>query len=1394
MTQYSMACNSSDYLSGKPDARTGLFAKTFTLANLKGNYQAGPSFKLQLVFEPRQGFINDLTPFGSGWGFSIPSFQRSSDFGDGHLTLPSGKSFYLPELLDGQVSMEGYLLSDVQIFWDSHAWELTVKQKNGDTHLYTALPGDQSSGNLYLATTTTDDGRSLYFSYENSTFNVSDSMLVCLTEIIDDSDTMLVSIDYSGAAANGTVITLNPDSEDSRQYQFLQEGNSLVTVYGPEMYQADFTYYDNNADGGVSMYLLSTVADTEGLYEEVTYSEASDPASGGLTLPGGVEIQNTVQIYRRAGDLTDNTTDYIANYSYPTPGANQYNYLGNPVIPNSQIDERTDSLLHYDGMFNYTCQLTEQVQWPSPESLGSVLTVNKVTTSTYNKFHSLVVKVITFSGGSVYDGTHTLTETLTYAATDGDITQQIPTYTLPLTNTKTWSDGSETRSEIQEYSWDDFANLLSQTDESGVMTTRTYYSAAGEMNCPADPYGFVGRLKQKVVTPGVPTADDLPLAPVRQYDHAWSSIAGFNGSYPIRQIRMDQSQAGEDDYVLRKEWTWLDDASLLGAVRLASTATTLPAADGDKTTRVTYDYSLQSNNTLLSTKTTQTGYDGVTQKDRTDHSVTTGSTMASADITLSESAPVITVDYTYDAMQRLTQKKVCKGSTFEASQMIDYLPAELVQSVALPMSGLNPRPGSYPGNNPETRFTDVHGVQTRKIKDSSGNLLAEYRQDKDGLVTSDTTQFWQISQNHYDALGNQIGSTHYDWFPDAVADAPSIVAPTTSLFDVWGEQYATISSDGHSEIEQYDPLTLKTFKALSSSDGVQTQKQWQAEDVAGDTLSTVSLNADDSVYATETSDYDGLGRLARSIDAMQYVTLTLRDEFDRPVSVTRPDDSMVNLTWASHSNNLLLSAVDVVESSADSADSYRYGVRSFDGLDRVISMVVGGRQSLYSFSNGCATKPEKVTNPDGTIVTYSYQPELNDAVLSISSSAQAQEATLTFTYAHDTGDLLTSNSDIAADDYAYHSVTYTPSGRLKEDHLRYQVQGEAPIDAYKSISYSLGGLELTTTDVRGLLHVMSFDSQGRNTGYTLTADPASSSATLAAATYAYDSFGRQYKSTVTDSHSGNVQTTVLLWDDQGRESQRTVEVTGSVNSSLVQTLVYNLKNQITQRTALQQGQTQRVETYGYSSISQMNTYLCTGDFPDSPDGYRLSGQQFIFDFIGNITAVTSNLLDSTGNPVTNKARYTQDATDRTLLIGITNDTVTGWDATLSYDANGNMTHDEQQRVMTYNSRNQLMNLSDPQLQPAGWYRYDAHGTQIAEKAEADSNATTLYYQSSGVLMNERRGGATATYMNSLACLFQDGSGPETVQLLGCDQQGSVNQISDENEVTWRVYDPYGFSK
>ena len=1284
----------------------------------------------------------------------------------------------------------------MQINWDSSAWVLTVRQKNGDVHVYTALPGDQSSGNLYLSRTTSVEGRSLYFSYDNSQFSSDDSMLVCLTGVTDDTGIMLASVDYSGAAGNGTVVTLASDGNQTRQFTFLQENNSLVTISGPEGYEARFTYYDNQSDGGIPMYLLSTVADTTGLYEQVTYSVASDPSSGGITSPGGTGIQTTVREYRRAGDLTvtDGSTDYVATYTYDEPSANQYNYLGNPVIPNSQVDERTDSLLHYDGAFSYRATLTETLTRLAAD--GTVAApVNKITTTTYNKFHSITEKTVTCD-----EGAHTVTETLTYAATDGTIDEQIPTYALPLTHTKTWSDGTSSRAETETFSWDNFANLTQRKDKAGVVTARTYYSAAGESGCPADPYGFVCHLKTKIVTPGTPSESGLPAAPVRQYDYTYATVNRYDSATLIRRTGMTQSEYGGVTPVLKKSWAWQTDTSLLTAARLESSSRTLPTADGDKTTTTDLNYSLEDNGTTLRTVITRTGYDKLTRKERVDHSTVSGKRTGTADITLSETTPVVTMQYEYDALGRMTGKIACQGSAFETTQSYSYTPSSLAVDVSrLRGLNINPHVQSVPATNPVKTTTDERGVQSQSVTDSAGNELEQRVQDVDGIVSADTGAFYPVTLTRYDGAGNTLSSETRDDYPDGTTSS----ATSVSLYDVWGEQYATVAPDGHTETSQHDPVTLTTYSSVTCTDDkkTETQKQLTTEDVSGNTLKTERLYADSTpdqlhIYSTETAGYDGLGRQVRSTDALNRTTTIILDAFDRPQSVTRPDGTVIIPGWASHSTDKLMTTITVAENGETDADNYTYGTRSFDGLDRVTLMTVGGRQSVYTYSDNSASKPHTVSTPGGTILTYTLQPELSEAILSVTADAGDEEATLTYTYNQTTGDVLTSDSDIAADDYAHRSLTYTRSGQLSHNQMDYQLKGAEQAVRSQSMTYSLGGNPVTMTDAGGLIHVTSYDELGRQSGYTLTTDPSSPAATVVTVTYRYDGAGRTDQTTATtttDKLPKNTQTTTVTFDAQGRESTRTLTVNGTVSATQGQTLDYNENDQIITRSSTRDGQTLRTEVYDYTPLNQMKTYTCTGDYPDSPDGYRLTGQQFEFDFIGNIQKVTSDLLDPGDVALTNTAIYTPGTTDRTMLMSIANDNVTEWDVTLSYDGNGNMTTDEQGRTLSYNSRSQLMSLSDAQG-PLGWFRYDADGIQLAEKKETDSDPTTLYYQSGGVLMNELQGAMSSTWVNTLACVSRGGSEPDTVQLLGSDQQGSVIQISDGSEVTWRVYDPYGYSK
>lgn len=1394
MAQFSLAKNSSDYLSGNPDSRTGLFAKQLTIGKLNGNYLAGPEFKLSLAFNPSQDFMNYLTPFGSGWGLAIPAFTRSTDYGDGHLSLPSGKSFYISEMNDGEVTLDGYLLKDIRINYDQANMVLTATEKSGTVSTYMAIPGDQSSGNLYLSTVTTNNGLSLYFTYDNSQFSTDDGiMLVCLTDITDDAGIVLAHIDYTSTAGNGTVVTLQQDEDLVREFRFMLENNALTRITGPENYEAGFSYYNNGGDGGIPMFLLSTVSDSNGLYEQVTYST---PETGGITIPGGSNIQTTVLEYRKAGDLTDSDSDYVATYTFE-PGANQYNYLGNPVIVNA--DERIDSLLHYDGEFNYTSTMTETVIWKDPADKSTPVTVSKVTTSTYNKFHLLLQKEEYYysdDNPTFYDGKHLYTETLTYEVTDGDISQQKATYALPLTHVKQWSHGEDTTSETEQFAWDDYANLTSYTNTSGIRTDRTYYPASGDTGCPADPFGFVRYLQTKIVTPGVPTSDDasLPVAPVRQYDYTYVICPGLNDSSSVCRSTMSQSEDAGNTWVLKKSWSWdLFNLGGLDILRLESQSMVMPS---EETTTRTMGYSLVESGSRLRTTIQTTGYDGLSVRKCLDRSIATGKKVFTADITVSETTPVISAQYKYDARGRLKTQTACPGSPFEATQSYIYNDSSLSVIHRQDEKGFSD-PILVPAANASTVFTDSNGVASLTVSDSTGNILNKSQQDADKSVSQDAEEYWLVSEDHYDGFGNQISSTSYDWFPDDTKDAPSVKATSITLYDVWGKAYLTVVPDGHIEINQYDPLTRVTYSSVITTDNREINKKQTTENSAGQIIKTEVLKADGSVYSTATTDYDGLGRTVRSTDELQQETITTHDPFDRPVSILRSDGSVVKPGWASFSPQKNLVSMTALKDSSKDADQYTFGSRTFNGLNRVTSMTIGGRNTVYTYDpdNASLSKPLTILTPAGDTLTYSYQQELDEAILTVASDASGMEAALAYTYDASTGDLLTANSTVSDQNYIHHTYTYNPSGTLSSDELRYPGKTEGESESRTQTStWSLTGRVLSTVDAGSLVHVMDYDPLGRLSGYTLTPDPDSMDATLSSVVYSYDPAGRQYQTTTTDTSTGNIQTTTVTWyDDSGLEYTRTLEVSGSASDTQEQALDWFINGQMKTRTVTRNGESLRTESYLYTPLGQLKNYTCTGEYPDSPDGYKLCGQDFVMDFIGNIQTVTSYLLDQNGTATTNIAQYTPDSPDRSRLKSITNDTIPAWDITLQYDDNSNMTVDDQHRLLAYNSRNQLTSISDAQGAKLGTFGYDAHGKQVSEQSISDEAPTMLYYQS-GKLLNEMQGTASSTYVNSLACVGRDNNELTFVQLLGSDQQGSIVQSIEENDVNWTVYDPYGYSK
>ncbi|GAB2902022.1 RHS repeat-associated core domain-containing protein [Paraburkholderia jirisanensis] len=1364
MAQYSAARNEDGYLSGTPDARTGLFSKTLTLGKISGNYHSGPEFSVKLGFDPQTpSSTSTWGSFGLGWTLSLCAYTPDATalpLVKGHLTLLSGGTYYT-EPTTGELKLEGYLLKDMVVNCTSTP-DLTfsIVHKSGARELYETIPMD-NTGAAYLTQITDKTGRSLYLSYH---WDGSTSQLVSVS---DDTETMLFETALDSTLST---ITLYPGAAEESSFSLQLQGGQLVLCTGPENYQAEFSYTFPAVNNQLT---IASVTDNQGLQEFVDYGI-------GITQPGGVLRQATVSTYRRITDPKSPDSDYLATYLFDDSEAN---YLGYPVI--GTTDSNRDSLLNYADAFSYTTNYTE--------SLGSNGEVKK-TTTTYNKFHSITEQAVSYgSSGCI------VTKTCEYNVDDTKaVDGQVPTYKLPTKLTQTWTNTADGASspyaESHAFSWSDAGNIERIIASTGVVTDFTYYPAdSNETNCPPDPNGFEAHLKSKTVTPAKPTDESLPVAPTRETLYSYELLPVYAGApedgaqqFIVQtQKSLQEVAAGENPTataISTQHYTHISDtADLLSHGRLWKVADDVYHLESGSTVACTTQHeftylpvdattSIPQRQVLVTT----TGYDGVTQQMSFSRSCLTGKIIQIADTTTSSKSGAgseLTIDFTYDGLGRLTSKVACMGSPdFKSGQTYIYDAVDLNS------------------DKPYACKTtiDAYGVGTRTYYDGSKNVLFEETQDADMVVSDNASAYYEMSRTEYNPIGQTLSKTLTDYHSSW---AGAIATRTTYEYDDWGNQYKTTHADGHQEISQEDPLTQTTTSWLVV-DGTKEQTEKTVKDLFGNPLTITRLSSEGNTYSVESYVYDGSGREIKHTDVLGGVTVTVYDCFDRPSLVTRADGSQTQFAYANFSKDQL--ATKLSASDAENADQYDFGTRTFDGLGRLTQSIIGGRTTVYEYdANDAAPTPGAITLPTGVKLTYTYQPEISYALLSIESSA-SDEPTQTYDYVPATALQKSAVQAAAANgDKSSWSYDYFLSGRTKGRILTYVVDGKSATrnDFY---TYSLGGRLVDYTDVQGQKHSHTYNSFGQVTTSNLDAGAVSQ--------YVYDGGGR-LSNAVTQDIEGYTLSTTLTYDVQGREETRTLTVTspsdntgkGQTLNTQKQTLTYNVADAVVGKVLERDANVIRTENYSYTSIGQLQEYQCSGtEYPESPGGYRLLDQQFEFDFIGNIVAVTSSVLDATGASIENRATYQYAGTDRTQLTGITNDKIAEWNATLEYDKNGNLTKDEQGRFLTVNSQNQLVELSDSSQTLLGNYWYDATGTLLAEKAVSDTDATTLYYQS-GQLVSELRGTTIATYLKGSARVLAD-AGTKTVQLLGADQQGSIVQITDEGEVSYRAYDPYGYCK
>ncbi|KAM0255847.1 hypothetical protein ACHAQJ_005352 [Trichoderma viride] len=676
----------------------------------------------------------------------------------------------------------------------------------------------------------------------------------------------------------------------------------------------------------------------------------------------------------------------------------------------------------------------------------------------------------------------------------------------------------------------------------------------------------------------------------------------------------------------------------------------------------------------------------------------------------------------YDQVGRLLSTTVSPGTSLEATQKTEY--------------AFSSETAGY-----IRTVTDVKGVKIRHTFDGLQRLCQTERQDDDGhwdVNGSYTGTFRVVQQKSYDALGQCSQMVEVDW----LRAADGLEKQSTSRryeYDDWGQVCKVTESNGVVTLVVVDPISQTHTEGIEGLG--KTRTRVESEDVVGQ---TALLKNDDTFYTSMDYTNDGLGRRVGETDGCDNVTRFCYDSFDRVIETVWPNGGLVKTQYADHSVDPLPESVRVQDTTT--------GEQSCDGLNRVTSKVVGGLTTLFSYK-GSSPKPSSMTMPKKSEALMVYDEAL-DYALKDKTTPDDQRS---YDNNYHTAELLQSKNLYCTED-----LKYLPSGLLKTEDIRVG-QGEMLSTLY---TYSMKGKLQLYSNAHGQSQELRYDDYGRLK--QLSQGPLT-------VTLDYDAASRLQRSSVHDDQRGATLATELVYDEFGREIERTLIRDSKSLYKLTQD--YDVLSRLISRQLIDDdGVSLRQESFYYDNMSRLINYQCQGSqLPIDERGRQLQHQD--------------------GSK--NVALYTYSKNDPSQLVQFTNTHPDEpKEINLEYDANGCLTRDEQGRQLEYNAIGCLTAVVGPDGSSVlSRYHYDARGRLVCQEVPGKPDHH-LYYRGDS-LIAATSGDAQLSYVSDghfyWGQILQE-NGQTTTSLWASDEHQSTIAWLDTNQpdqVHTQWYSPYG---
>lgn len=488
--------NFVDATAGGVDPRTGLYSYKIEIGQLNANAAIGPQLPLVLQYDPL-----DSDNYGYGVGVSIPITYYDKQ--NRKLLLSTGESYDVAERNNTLVFSQGKNIS-VKAEILSDAYKIT--HKNGMVELLTS---PNRAGNIKATEQIiSPTGRVMNLSWELN------GAIRRLTSVRDETNELL-TVKYSSTGGQVT-FTVWPGTTEAYSVTLLLSNQYLTKVSNNALTpSAEWQLsYDSNK-------LLTRVVSPTGLVDVATYN-----ANGHRFPSGGPSIRQPYVAAFRQSEISGRLIT-SKRYVY-----SDNNYLGYGGSNQQSWDSNSDYLYGILNSYSY---------WSREIDVDAAGNDLQLTERTYSNYHLLVAEKTQLAGSSC----SILKEIEYYALKGTAFSEQPAIYQFPKNTTVTYTDlslpaGQQSRKEMTATEYDSAGNPLREIAADGTVTETTWYSAAGETGCPAEPNGFVRFMKSLTVTPPKTEFDTPVQKTTQRYARLGNSLAQLVLFQMLLQLFLDR--------------------------------------------------------------------------------------------------------------------------------------------------------------------------------------------------------------------------------------------------------------------------------------------------------------------------------------------------------------------------------------------------------------------------------------------------------------------------------------------------------------------------------------------------------------------------------------------------------------------------------------------------------------------------------------------------------------------------------------------------------------------------------------------------------------------------------------------------------------------------------------